>query len=95
DNLSRGNRKAVGWGPLVVGDIRDREALQRSIDTYRPRAVIHFAALAYVGESISEPADYYSVNVGGTIAVLDAARANGIDNMIFSSSCATYGMPEA
>ncbi|RWA73279.1 MAG: UDP-glucose 4-epimerase GalE [Mesorhizobium sp.] len=95
DNLSRGNRKAVGWGPLVVGDIRDREALQRAIDTYRPRAVIHFAALAYVGESVSAPADYYSTNVGGTIAVLDAARANGVDKVIFSSSCATYGVPEA
>ncbi|TGP57169.1 UDP-glucose 4-epimerase GalE [bacterium M00.F.Ca.ET.159.01.1.1] len=95
DNLSRGNEKAVAWGPLAVGDIRDRAALQQAIDVHKPRAIIHFAALAYVGESISEPADYYSVNVGGTIAVLDAARANGIDNMIFSSSCATYGMPEA
>ncbi|RRI05970.1 UDP-glucose 4-epimerase GalE [Mesorhizobium tamadayense] len=95
DNLSRGNEKAVAWGPLVVGDIRDREALQRAIDTYRPQAIVHFAALAYVGESVSEPADYYSTNVGGTIAVLDAARANGIDKVIFSSSCATYGVPEA
>lgn len=83
------------WGPLVVGDIRDRDALQRAIDTHRPRAVVHFAALAYVGESVSEPADYYSTNVGGTIAVLDTARANGIDKIIFSSSCASYGVPEA
>ncbi|RWA68432.1 UDP-glucose 4-epimerase GalE [Mesorhizobium sp.] len=95
DNLGRGNRKAVAWGPLVVGDIRDREALQRAIGTYRPLAVIHFAALAYVGESVSEPAEYYATNVGGTIAVLDAARTNGIDKVIFSSSCATYGVPEA
>ncbi|RUU12774.1 UDP-glucose 4-epimerase GalE, partial [Mesorhizobium sp. USDA-HM6] len=70
-------------------------ALQRAIDTYKPLAVIHFAALAYVGESVSQPAEYYATNVGGTIAVLDAARANGIDKVIFSSSCATYGVPEA
>ncbi|RUW02914.1 MULTISPECIES: UDP-glucose 4-epimerase GalE [unclassified Mesorhizobium] len=95
DNLSRGNEKAVAWGPLVVGDIRDREALRRAIETHRPQAIIHFAALAYVGESVSAPADYYATNVGGTIAVLDAARASGIDKVIFSSSCATYGVPEA
>ncbi|RWD93965.1 UDP-glucose 4-epimerase GalE [Mesorhizobium sp.] len=95
DNLSRGNQTAVAWGPLVVGDIRGRNALQRAIEAHRPQAIIHFAALAYVGESVSEPADYYATNVGGTIAVLDAARANGIDKVIFSSSCATYGVPEA
>ncbi len=94
DNLSRGNEKSVAWGPLVVGDIRDKHALERTIDSYRPRAIIHFAALAYVGESVHEPADYYSTNVAGTIAVLDAARAAAISNIIFSSSCATYGVPE-
>lgn len=94
DNLSRGNAKAVAWGPLVVGDIRDRKALRQAIDTHQPRAIVHFAALAYVGESVGEPADYYSTNVEGTIAVLDAARGGGIDNIIFSSSCATYGVPE-
>ncbi len=95
DNLCRGNEKSVGWGPLVVGDIRDKDALQAAMKTYRPKAVIHFAALAYVGESVREPAEYYSTNVTGTIAVLDAARANSIENIIFSSSCATYGVPEA
>ncbi|MFD2057867.1 UDP-glucose 4-epimerase GalE [Mesorhizobium calcicola] len=95
DNLSRGNEKSVAWGPLVVGDIRDRNALQRAMKTHRPAAVIHFAALAYVGESVHEPAEYYSTNVTGTIAVLDAARANTIETIIFSSSCATYGVPEA
>ncbi|CDX19302.1 UDP-glucose 4-epimerase [Mesorhizobium sp. ORS 3324] len=94
DNLSRGNQTAVAWGPLIVGDIRGRNALQRAIDAHPPEAIVHFAALAYVGESVSEPADYYSTNVAGTIAVLDAARANGIDKIIFSSSCATYGVPE-
>ncbi|MER8564032.1 UDP-glucose 4-epimerase GalE [Mesorhizobium sp. M0924] len=94
DNLSRGNERSVAWGPLVVGDIRDREALQQAISTYQPQAIIHFAALAYVGESVHEPAEYYSTNVSGTIAVLDAARSSSIENIIFSSSCATYGVPE-
>ncbi len=95
DDLSRGNEKSVAWGPLVVGDIRDGEALRQAIATYRPKAIIHFAALAYVGELVREPAEYYSTNVAGTIAVLDAARAGSIQNVIFSSSCATYGVPEA
>ncbi|WP_137933802.1 UDP-glucose 4-epimerase GalE [Mesorhizobium comanense] len=95
DNLSRGNERSVAWGPLVVGDIRDRSMLEEAIGKYQPSAVIHFAALAYVGESVHQPAEYYSTNVAGTIAVLDAARANAIGNIIFSSSCATYGVPEA
>ncbi|TPK06920.1 UDP-glucose 4-epimerase GalE [Mesorhizobium sp. B2-5-7] len=95
DNMSRGNRKSVAWGPLVVGDIRDRDALQAAIEAYRPASIIHFAALAYVGESVGQPAEYYSTNVTGTIAVLDTARAHSIENIIFSSSCATYGVPEA
>ncbi|TIX00022.1 MAG: UDP-glucose 4-epimerase GalE [Mesorhizobium sp.] len=95
DNLSRGNEKSVAWGPLIIGDIRNQEALRAAMKAYRPTAVIHFAALAYVGESVHEPAEYYSTNVTGTIAVLDAARANSIENIIFSSSCATYGVPEA
>jgi len=94
DNLSRGNERSVAWGPLVVGNIRDRTVLQQAIRTYQPKAIIHFAALAYVGESVQEPAEYYSTNVSGTIAVLDAARASSIENIIFSSSCATYGVPE-
>jgi len=94
DNLSRGNEKSVAWGPLVVGDIRDRRELEQAIGTYKPKAIIHFAALAYVGESVHQPAEYYSTNVAGTIAVLDAARATAISNIIFSSSCATYGVPE-
>ncbi|RUZ95216.1 UDP-glucose 4-epimerase GalE, partial [Mesorhizobium sp. M7A.F.Ca.CA.002.05.1.1] len=69
-------------------------ALKRAMETHRPTAVIHFAALAYVGESVREPAEYYSTNVTGTIAVLDAARACSVENIIFSSSCATYGVPE-
>ncbi|MEO5759598.1 MAG: UDP-glucose 4-epimerase GalE [Mesorhizobium sp.] len=95
DNLCRGNEKSVAWGPLVIGDIRDQNALRDAIKSHRPKAIIHFAALAYVGESVSEPADYYSNNVAGTISVLDAARANAVDKIIFSSSCATYGVPDS
>ena len=94
DNLSRGHSRAVRWGPLVVGDIRDPAALDSAILNHRPRAIIHFAALAYVGESVADPAAYYSNNVAGTLAVLDAARRAGIDQLVFSSSCATYGVPD-
>ena len=94
DNLSRGHSKAVRWGPLVVGDIRDPVALDRAISDYRPEAIIHFAALAYVGVSVAEPAAYYSNNVAGTHVVLEAARKAAIRRLVFSSSCATYGVPD-
>ena len=93
DNLSRGNKKAVKWGPLVVGDILDQATLTAAIEEYRPEAVIHFAALAYVGESVTDPAAYYRVNVTGTLSLLEACRTTGIDRVVFSSSCATYGVP--
>jgi UDP-arabinose 4-epimerase len=95
DTLSRGNEKAVRWGPLVRADIRDRDVLASTFEHYKPIAIIHFAALAYVGESVSNPSEYYNSNVTGTIAVLDACRDAKIRNFIFSSSCATYGIPAA
>lgn len=94
DNLSRGHRFAVKWGPLVVGDIRDAEALSAALATYRPEGVIHFAALAYVGESVENPSVYYDVNVAGTRTLLEALRRAGDASIVFSSSCATYGMAE-
>ncbi|MET4634577.1 UDP-glucose 4-epimerase GalE [Kaistia defluvii] len=94
DNLARGHRSAVRWGPLVEGDIRDVAALEGAIRRYRPDAICHIAALAYVGESVADPAAYYSNNVLGTLSVLDAARRTGIDRLVFSSSCATYGEPD-
>src|SRR5271170_8094713 len=66
DNLARGNAEAVKWGPLEVGDLSDRGRLREVIVRYRPKAVVHFAALAYVGESNENPALYYANNVGGT-----------------------------
>ena len=94
DNLSRGNRRAVKWGPMVVGDILDTAALVATMEMYRPEAVIHFAALAYVGESVTDPAPYYRVNVAGTHSLLEACRKSGTRNVVFSSSCATYGIPD-
>ena len=93
DSLITGNRRAVRWGPLVVGDISDRAALDGAIDKFRPASVIHFAAFSYVGESVADPARYYRNNVAGTLTLLDAMRDAGIGRIVFSSSCASYGAP--
>ncbi|MCA1403948.1 UDP-glucose 4-epimerase GalE [Ensifer sp. IC3342] len=93
DNLSTGNRTAVRWGPFVHGDILDTACLVEVMEQYQPAAVIHFAASAYVGESVADPAKYYNNNVRGTLSLLDACRQAGLDKIIFSSSCATYGVP--
>ncbi len=94
DNLCTGHEWAVKWGPLERGDILDRQRLEEVMRRYRPEAVIHFAAFAYVGESVREPAKYYRNNVSGTLSILEAMRATGIDRIVFSSTCATYGIPE-
>ena len=93
DNLSRGFREAVRWGPLVEGDIRDRTTLDAALAEHRPDAVAHFAAFTYVGESVTDPALYYDNNVVGTLSLLDACVAAGVDKLLFSSTCATYGVP--
>jgi UDP-glucose-4-epimerase GalE len=93
DNLGRGNPEAVKWGPLEMGDLTDKAHLRETLARYRPLAVIHFAALAYVGESNTEPALYYQNNVGGTATLLEAMRESKIDKIVFSSSCALYGAP--
>ena len=93
DNLIYGHTWAVQWGPLVTGDISDALVLDQVFSQYRPKAVIHFAAFAYVGESVDHPAKYYRNNVVGSLAILDAMRRHGCRNIIFSSSCATYGIP--
>lgn len=94
DNLSRGYRWAVKWGDFVQADMRDRAAMDSAFAKYAPVAVVHFAAFAYVGESVSEPYLYYENNVAGTLALLGAMRAAGCDKIVFSSTCATYGVPE-
>jgi UDP-arabinose 4-epimerase len=94
DNLSTGHRHNVRWGPLVIGDILDSERLAETFSSYKPRAVIHFAALAYVGESVIEPARYYRNNVAGTLTLLSEMRKASVDTIVFSSTCATYGIPK-
>ena len=93
DNLIYGHPWAVQWGPFIEGDIADSLVLDQIFSDYRPKAVIHFAAYAYVGESVEHPAKYYQNNVAGSISLLEAMRRHGCNNIIFSSSCSTYGMP--
>jgi UDP-arabinose 4-epimerase len=95
DNLSRSHREAVRWGPLVAGDLHDSERLAGAMQVHKPVAVMHFAAFAYVGESVGDPELYYRNNVGGTLALLAAMREAGIGRLVFSSTCATYGNPES
>lgn len=94
DNLSHGHRWAVKWGPLEEGDVRDRERLMDVLRRYRPEAAIHFAAYAYVGESVERPLAYYDNNVNGSLTLLEAMRSCGVARLVFSSSCAVYGTPE-
>ncbi len=94
DNLSRGNRWAVKWGPFEHGDIADFFKLSQVLQTYKPVAVMHFAAFAYVGESVENPLSYYINNVAGTAILLRAIVRHGPIPIVFSSTCATYGIPE-
>jgi UDP-glucose-4-epimerase GalE len=93
DNLTFGHREFVRWGPLVEGDIRDAAALEALFSAHRFDAVMHFAALAYVGESVTVPGRYYDVNVNGTRVLLDAMARAEVPAIVFSSSCAIYGEP--
>lgn len=93
DNLSRGHAGAVKWGPLEIGDLEDTERLAEVIGRYQPQSVIHFAAYAYVGESVTDPELYYRNNVVGTVSLLQAMLELKVLNMVFSSTCATYGNP--
>ncbi|MER8579613.1 UDP-glucose 4-epimerase GalE [Mesorhizobium sp. M1423] len=93
DNLSRGWRDAVKWGPLVEGDISDAAAVAAALRQYRPDVVAHFAGYAYVGESVQHPELYYRNNSFGTLVLLDEMLKVGVDKLIFSSTCASYGVP--
>ncbi len=94
DNLSTGHADSVKWGPLVVGDLHNTLRLSEALKQYQPLAVIHFAASAYVGESVINPFKYYQNNVGGTLSLLEAMRSQNMDKIVFSSTCATYGTPD-
>jgi UDP-arabinose 4-epimerase len=93
DSLLFGHREHVRWGELIEGDIRDAAALDAVFAAHRIDAVMHFAALAYVGESVTAPGRYYDVNVHGTRVLLDAMMRAGVGAIVFSSSCAIYGEP--
>ena len=93
DDLSRGHDWAVKWGPLEVGSIADRARLDDVLRRHRPEAAMHFAALAYVGESVERPLDYFRNNVAGTVTLLEALLGASIARVVFSSTCATYGVP--
>jgi UDP-glucose-4-epimerase GalE len=94
DNLSRGNWWAVKWGPLEEGDIADSARVLAVLEKYQPTALMHFAAYAYVGESVASPLLYYNNNFGGTAALLRTVLDFRCIPIVFSSTCATYGIPE-
>jgi UDP-glucose-4-epimerase GalE len=94
DNFSRGHRSSVKWGPAEEGDINDADSVDRVFRLHRPFAIMHFAALTYVGESVSQPAKYYRNNVVGTLTLLEAAQRHGVADFVLSSTCATYGLPD-
>ncbi|MCC6736292.1 MAG: UDP-glucose 4-epimerase GalE [Bauldia sp.] len=95
DSLAMGHEWAVRWGPLERGDIRDEARLGDVMRRHRPEAVLHFAASAYVGESVVHPAEYYSNNIAGSLNLLNMMRREHVDRIVFSSTCAVYGAPEA
>jgi UDP-arabinose 4-epimerase len=94
DNLVYGHEWAVKWGPLERGNILDTSKLSAALRKTGAEAVIHLAAFAYVGESVTDPAKYYRNNVAGTLALLSAMRDCGVARIVFSSTCATYGTPD-
>jgi UDP-arabinose 4-epimerase len=94
DNLSTGHRELVKWGPLIEGDVGDRDSIEAAIREVRPEAILHFAASSLVGESMSDPGKYYRNNVVGSLNLLEAMVASGVSRIVLSSTCATYGIPE-
>jgi UDP-arabinose 4-epimerase len=94
DDLSRGWAEFVRWGPLVRGNILNGDDLNSAFELHRPEAVVHFAAPAYVGESVSHPLAYYRVNIEGLVSVLEVMLRHDVRTIVFSSSCATYGIPD-
>lgn len=94
DNLSTGHAYAVKWGPLIEGELMDRKRLDDTFKTYEPKAVLHFAADAIVSESMHLPGKYYGNNVGSTVSLLETMRQYSVSSLVFSSTCATYGIPK-
>ena len=93
DNLSTGHADSVRWGPLIRAELADGATLRRTLEEFSPDCVIHCGANAYVGESVDMPRKYYRNNVVGSLTLLEACLDQDIDRIVFSSSCATYGVP--
>ncbi|MDD2970821.1 MAG: UDP-glucose 4-epimerase GalE [Lachnospiraceae bacterium] len=94
DNLVYGHREAVKWGNFIPGDLKNIEDIENVFKKYEIEAVFHFAAFAYVGESVQEPEKYYYNNVANTLNLLHVMKKYNCNKIIFSSTCATYGEPE-
>lgn len=93
DSLERGHKSAVRWGTLVEASLLDKKALDAVMAAFKPDVVVHFAAYALVGESVTSPHLYYHNNVLGTLNLLESMRTYGVKNLVFSSTCAVYGTP--
>ena len=94
DNLSYGHEWAVKWGPFERGDLADAAWVAGVFDRHAVEAVIHFAASAYVGESMTDPRKYFRNNTVNTLNLLDVMVGHGVTRLVFSSTCATYGVPD-
>jgi UDP-glucose-4-epimerase GalE len=94
DNLSFGHRAAVPADRLIVGDLAERARVEEALAVHRIEAVVHFAAFAYVGESVQDPGKYYQNNLVNTLQLLESMRRQGVTRLVFSSTCATYGEPQ-
>lgn len=94
DNLSTGHREFVQWGEFEYGDITDYAKLFSALKRHQPNAIIHFAASAYVGESVLNPGKYFRNNVTGTLTILEAMRDANVKNIVVSGTCAVYGQPD-
>src|SRR5215472_2224169 len=94
DNLSYGHSEAVRWGPLVVGDLADNALLTDTMRAFNVGAVMHFAASTFVGESVKKPELYFRNNTMNSLGLVECMLSLGIKRLVFSSTCATYGLPE-
>ncbi len=94
DNLSAGHRAAVAAERLIVGDLAESARLDQAVLEHRIDAVVHFAAFAYVGESVRDPGKYYQNNLVNTLSLMECLRRHRVSRFVFSSTCATYGIPE-
>lgn len=94
DNLSTGFRELIKWGDFIHGDILDVPRLRNCLRAHKIEGIVHFAAKAYVGESVARPGWYYQNNIVGTLNILEAMRLEGVRHIVVSSSCAVYGTPK-